>query len=898
MSDDMSDAVLDDMSDDMSDDDTKQGKLPAGQQPTALKDQVAFCRAKLQELQKLKAALLKEEDFLGARDARDKLKDQEQEIEALKTSHLESIPAPLRKRIRGRLCMNSQEEPAVQHDLSGTTVEKGAVPMDEESEWVTASSSCMVSLRDKDLDDARPFAIPRATYKSLYAYQRIGVAWMARLWQKNQGGILADEMGLGKTIQICALLNGARKSGATHALLLLPVTLLDQWNREAHIWCPGWPVYTYYGSPSQKASALQKVRRPAGGILLTSYAILGQTDCLFEVSIEEQSVPVKKKRRKLDTDGSKCKDSEDEETRDFEVPSELPKIGEKRPWDLVVCDEAHRMKNIGTLLGKSLRNVRAKSRFLLTGTPVQNAMQDLWSLMDFAQPGLLGNHATFVKRFSDPMDQGSVRGANPFQVELKRHLSQQLRALIRPHIIRRTKVGTGLVGDADEIEVRDRLAEIEDIFGEGEQKDLEDKESDDAQLKKLPPKLETIVWLHPTTEQMSLYQKVLEKSDVIKEASQKTKLGLDVFRAINMLKRLCNHPALLLPCPKPGQWAETLAEATGPQKGRGNDEEMIAGECDNPSSLSASGEQAAEVDDARAGRSVEMMVRKLPHTREALLQQSAKLRCMSALIPTLVKKGHRILVFAHSLKMLDLVQICCLKPANIKCLRIDGGTPPMMRAEKVRKFQEETDRFQCLLLTTNVGGVGLNLTSADRVILVDPAWNPSTDAQAVDRAFRIGQNREVRVYRLIMSGLIEDKMFRLQVFKMGITRTALEGTQQQAYFTAREIRALFEWTDPAEGATRKLLVEKHGADTDAKVQEAADDDGADGAEGWLEKGPAVGLSDLSLVFGSCVQEEAPVLADIDASAHVSQVKERFDEVDKRYQEQKAAREAAEARWNR
>merc|ERR1719440_1423949 len=187
------------------------------------------------------------------------------------------------------------------------------------------------------------------------------------------------------------------------------------------------------------------------------------------------------------------------------------------------------------------------------------------------------------------------------------------------------------------------------------------------------------------------------------------------------------------------------------------------------------------------------MIRKLPRTVEAILQQSAKLRCMRSLIPTLVQKGHRILVFSHSLKMLDLVQICCLKPANIRCLRIDGQTAPDARAEKVRKFQQQPERFQCMLLTTNVGGVGLNLTSADRVILVDPAWNPATDAQAVDRAFRIGQEREVRVYRLIMSGLIEDKMFRLQVFKMGLTRSALEAERCQAYFSTREIRALFEW---------------------------------------------------------------------------------------------------------
>merc|ERR1719453_2333098 len=150
--------------------------------------------------------------------------------------------------------------------------------------------------------------------------------------------------------------------------------------------------------------------------------------------------------------------------------------------------------------------------------------------------------------------------------------------------------------------------------------------------------------------------------------------------------------------------------------------------------------------------------------------------------------------------MLDLVQICCLKPNKLRCLRIDGQCVAQERHEKVNKFNKQRDRFQCMLLTTNVGGVGLNLVSANRVVLVDPAWNPAIDAQAVDRAFRIGQEREVRVYRLIMSGLIEDKMFRLQVYKMGITKNALEAKSAHSYFTAREIRAMFEWTDPAQGA--------------------------------------------------------------------------------------------------
>merc|ERR550532_1461951 len=126
-------------------------------------------------------------------------------------------------------------------------------------------------------------------------------------------------------------------------------------------------------------------------------------------------------------------------------PGELPSAGVAKAWDIVICDEAHKMKSISTLLGKTLRRLQSSCRLLLTGTPVQNALQDLWALMDFAQPGLLGNHATFVKKFCDPIDRGSVRGASPFQVQLQKHLSEQLRALVQPHLLRRTKTEAGLV---------------------------------------------------------------------------------------------------------------------------------------------------------------------------------------------------------------------------------------------------------------------------------------------------------------------------------------------------------------------------------------------------------------------------------------------------------------------
>lgn len=810
----------------------------------------------------------------------------------------------------------------------------------EAGQWRTLYEDGLVELpNDKGSRDLT-FKLPKEIFDRLYPYQRAGVAWMARLVQSKDGGILADEMGLGKTVQICALLNGLRKAGASHALLLLPISLLDQWRREARIWCPGWPVHMYYGSQRQRSQALRRIMKPQGGLLLTSYNLLSNSEQLNEIFIAPDAPsPVRKgkgggrrpggrppvKRRKLDDDDIEDGDLfSDEEKIDPETPGGgLPQEGTTRPWDIVIADEAHRAKNISTQLGRNLRQLKSNCRILLTGTPVQNALGDLWALMDFAQPGLLGNHATFVKHFSQPIDQGSVKGATPFQIELKKHLSEQLRALINPHLLRRTKANAGLLEGCD------------DEAGTGCEDEVEDEDPDAMKAKKLPPKKETVIWLPPSDVQLEAYKKVLERSDIIREACSKTKLGIEVFRAIGLLKKLCNHPAIVLPSPTASAWAEFLAEANGnpvqkpPQAQADAPMQEASFESFAPDSC-MDGADAADVADASSGipddgdapcmtidpsegaldgpgcaaavetetireTCVEDILAALPRTKEALSEQSSKLRCLASLLPALVERGHRILVFSHSLKMLDLVQICCLRPLGLRCLRIDGGTDAATRAEKVNKFNTQHDRFQCMLLTTNVGGVGLNLTSADRVVLIDPAWNPATDAQAVDRAFRIGQTKEVRVYRLIMSGLIEDKMFRLQVFKMGLTKTALDSSDKsQRYFTAREIRALFEWTDPAEGETRKMLLEKHGDDLDGVVQQLADEDGAcsGSSQGWMAAGPAIGISDFALIYGAGSLEEEEEQDDA-CAAQVLEAKQKLGAADEKLQSMSDAKQAAE-----
>jgi len=187
------------------------------------------------------------------------------------------------------------------------------------------------------------------------------------------------------------------------------------------------------------------------------------------------------------------------------------------------------------------------------------------------------------------------------------------------------------------------------------------------------------------------------------------------------------------------------------------------------------------------------------------------LRVLSVLLPQLERRGHRCLIFAHNTRMLDLIQACVLRALGLRFLRIDGTIDPKDRDAKVTKFQQPDSRYFCICMSVHVGGLGFTLTGADRVILVDPDWNPSVDAQAVDRVHRIGQDKRVVVYRLIGSGGIEDKMFRLQVFKRGLSKTYLEQEKQLRFFTDKELKALLEPPDQS-SSTQALMAERIGTE--------------------------------------------------------------------------------------
>jgi superfamily II DNA/RNA helicase len=219
--------------------------------------------------------------------------------------------------------------------------------------------------------------------------------------------------------------------------------------------------------------------------------------------------------------------------------------------------------------------------------------------------------------------------------------------------------------------------------------------------------------------------------------------------------------------------------------------------------------------------------------------------------------------------MLDLLQACVLRVLGLKFLRIDGSIDPKDRDLKLSKFHQPDSRYFAICLSAQVGGVGLTITGADRVILMDPAWNPAMDAQAIARVHRIGQQKEVVVYRLIGAGAIEDKMFRLQVFKRGLAKTALESGQQLRFFSSKELKAIFE--PPGESAsTQSLMAEKLG--TEALEHEellrtvAGDVGGTDDEQAlaFWQSSDVLGFSDYEKLFAYLEQTQTsePVEEDV------------------------------------
>jgi superfamily II DNA or RNA helicase len=460
----------------------------------------------------------------------------------------------------------------------------------------------------------------------LRPYQKEGVGWLYFLRTNGFVGILADEMGLGKTLQVLALLRSLKGNRTLPALIVCPTSLVFNWEAEAKKFTPELRVLALHGA--DRAALFDQV--PAHDLILTSYALL---------------------RR----------DAEHYRRLDF---------------DTVVLDEAQHIKNRQTQNAQAVKTIRAAHKLVLTGTPMENSVLDLWSIFDFLMPGYLGAEQDFRERYEIPITRERNAAA---QTRLARRL--------RPFVLRRAK--------------RDVAAD-------------------------LPEKIEQISYCDLGEEQRMYYQQVLEagRREIIDavNASGLARSRMLVLTTLLRLRQICCDVRLL----KTGE----------------------TGQSPPP---------------------------------------SGKVELFHELIEETLDGGHRALVFSQFTTMLQLLRQS-LAAQNVTCCYLDGATKD--RAAVVEKFQ--TDRtVPVFLISLKAGGTGLNLTGADTVIHFDPWWNPAVEAQAIDRAHRIGQRNVVTSYKLIARGTVEEKILSLQARKQAVTQAVLGGEEPFANALSwEEIREL------------------------------------------------------------------------------------------------------------
>nr|MDQ3037864.1 DEAD/DEAH box helicase [Myxococcota bacterium] len=484
-------------------------------------------------------------------------------------------------------------------------VDEGALQADEQWKRLRAR------LSSGTLADAE---VPEELRATLRDYQRTGFLWLARLASLESGAVLADDMGLGKTVQALALLVHRASEGP--ALVIAPTSLGDNWAREAERFAPSLRVRVHRGGG--RHAALESDPPGPGDVLVASYDVVAlDVDALSSIQLAT-----------------------------------------------LVLDEAQSVKNPEALRTKAVRELRARVRIALTGTPLENRLSELWSIVSIVHPGLLGPWEHFRARFAQPIerDHDAERLA-------------ALAALVRPYLLRRTK---------------------------------------EVVTPELPPRIEILREVELSDAERRLYD--AERASAIAalgEAGEAQRFR--VLASITRLREIACDASLVVP-------------------------------------------------DAGV--------------------TSSKLAALIDLVDELEGAGRKVLVFSQFVRLLERVAIL-LRARNTSYLQLDGSTPAAERARRVERFQ--AGEATVFLLSLKAGGTGLNLTTADTVVHLDPWWNPAVEDQASDRAHRIGQDKPVTIVRLVAKDTIEQAVLALHDAKRALTRGVLEGADAAGALSAVDL---------------------------------------------------------------------------------------------------------------
>ncbi|KAL2024633.1 hypothetical protein VTK56DRAFT_6834 [Thermocarpiscus australiensis] len=525
-----------------------------------------------------------------------------------------------------------------------------------------------------DPKKVEPFQIPVAIKAELRSYQQEGVNWLHFLNKYHLHGILCDDMGLGKTLQtICIVASDHHqraeefaKTGAPEvrrlpSLVVCPPTLSGHWQQEIRTYAPFLSVTAYVGPPAERKAMKDSLDRT--DIVITSYDV--------------------------------CRN-------DIEVI-------EKYNWNYVVLDEGHLIKNPRAKITMAVKRLISNHRLILTGTPIQNNVLELWSLFDFLMPGFLGAEKVFLDRFAKPIANSRYSKASSKEQEAGALAIEALHKQVLPFLLRRLK---------------------EEVLDD------------------LPPKILQNYYCDLSDLQRKLFEDFTKREGkkLAEEAGRDDKEAKQhIFQALQYMRKLCNSPALVM---KPGH------------KAYEDTQKFLA-------------KQNTSLEDPAHAP-------KLTALRDLLIDCGIGAEGQDSSDPLYAPiKPHRALIFCQMKEMLDMVQNTVLKSMlpSVQYLRLDGSVEANRRQDIVNKFNSDPS-YDVLLLTTSVGGLGLNLTGADTVIFVEHDWNPQKDLQAMDRAHRIGQKKVVNVYRLITRGTLEEKILSLQRFKIDVASTVVN--QQNA----------------------------------------------------------------------------------------------------------------------
>ena len=484
-----------------------------------------------------------------------------------------------------------------------------------------------------------PMSTPASFHGTLRPYQERGLAWLSFLGSLGLGAVLADDMGLGKSPQTLALLQAEREAGTSSGptLLICPMSLVGNWQREAAKFTPELAVHVHHGADRLAGPELVAAVS-AADLVITTYGVA---------------------------------------TRDRAALAEVP-------WARMVCDEAQNIKNASTRQAQAVRAIPAPARIALTGTPVENRLTELWSIMEFTSPGLLGPAEKFRRKFAIPIERNSDAEA-----------TEGLKRISGPFILRRLKTDKSVIAD-------------------------------------LPDKIEMKVWCNLTTEQASLYQATVDDMMARIEAAEPgiERRGL-VLATMAKLKQVCNHPAHLL-----------------------GDGSRLAG-------------------------------------------RSGKLARLEEICDEIIEAGDKALCFTQYAEFGRMMQPYLAARLGCEVHFLHGGTTKKQRDEMVSSFSESAGPA-VFLLSLKAGGTGLNLTAASHVIHVDRWWNPAVEDQATDRAFRIGQRRDVQVRKFVCIGTVEERIDQMIEDKKALAETIIgTGESWLTELSVADLRQVIELSPEA-----------------------------------------------------------------------------------------------------